>query len=676
MNFSTVDWVIVGAMLAGLVVMALVSNRHTKSVADYLAAGRAAGRYMMTMASGMVWIGAINVVAMFELYHSAGFTAMWWVMLTTPFALYLNITGFGVYRFRETRALTIAQFLETRYSRAARVMAGVLAWVAGLINFGLFPAVGARFFIAFAGLPTELSCGGLSLPTFPVVMAALLGVSLFFVFAGGHVAVLVTDCLQGVFTQIAAIVIVVVLLVTTFDWSKMVEVLIARGDPAAGRSLLDPLQAGAQAGGFTFWFFVIGMIGLWYGVLSNMQGQAYVASARTAHEFRMGAALNQWRWQALLVFFMVLALSAMVILHHPDHAEDAAAVNQQLDSLVAGQPNEAAQNALRGQLVITTALSRVIPEGLAGLFCAIMLAALISTYDSFMHTWGAVFLQDVVMPFRKSRFGTRQHLWLLRLSILGVALFAFIFSWCFANPENILMYFALVNNIWLGGSGAVLLGGLYWGRGTNRAAVGTMLAGAVMGIYGIVVTLGWPAWFEGVTFPINPQWWFFITIVTNIVVYVVISLDGSEHFNMEKLLHRGKYRLAGETGNPSKPEKGYHHLFGVTPEFNAADRRTAYLIMGWFLFWMLFFCVGTAYAVVRSPSEAGWAGFWRIYLYILFAMGLVIAVWLSWGGLRDTADLFRSLKSQQRDFDDDGMVRHDPEDDGVCGNSGPGSEGS
>ncbi|MBT7702560.1 MAG: sodium:solute symporter, partial [Verrucomicrobia bacterium] len=114
MNFVSLDWMIVGVMLAVLVVMALISNRYTKSVADYLAAGRVGGRYMMTMASGMVWIGAINIVAMFELYHTAGFTAMWWVLLTTPLTLYINISGWGVYRLRETRALTTAQYLETR----------------------------------------------------------------------------------------------------------------------------------------------------------------------------------------------------------------------------------------------------------------------------------------------------------------------------------------------------------------------------------------------------------------------------------------------------------------------------------------------------------------------------------------------------------------------------------
>jgi SSS family solute:Na+ symporter len=251
MQFAPIDWLIVAGMLVVLVTAALWCNRHTQSVGDYLVAGRAAGRYMMTMASGMVWIGAINVVAMFELFHAAGFTAMWWVMLTTPFALYLYITGFGVYRFRETRALTVAQFLETRYSKPVRITAGLMAWVAGLINFGLFPAVGARFFIAFAGLPWHFHAAGITWPTFPIAMVVLLGVSLFFVFIGGHVAVIVTDCLQGMFTQIAAVIIVVALFVTAFHWDKIVDVLHLMGKPADGKSLLNPMQAWNQAGGFT-----------------------------------------------------------------------------------------------------------------------------------------------------------------------------------------------------------------------------------------------------------------------------------------------------------------------------------------------------------------------------------------------------------------------------------------
>ncbi len=655
MNFTGLDWAIVGGMLAVITVMAIISNRHTKSVADYLAAGRSAGRYMMTMASGMVWIGAVNVVAMFELYHSAGFTAMWWVMLTTPLYLYLNITGFGVYRFRETRALTIAQFLETRFSKEVRILAGVLAWVAGLINFGLFPAIGARFFMAFCSLPPTFEWLGMVCPTFPVVMIILLGVSLFFVFAGGHVAVIVTDCLQGMFTQVAAIIIIVSLFCIQFDWGKIVDVLISVGSPAEGKSLLDPLHAGNQPGGFTFWFFIIGIIAAWYNIMSNMQNQAYVASAKTAHEFRMGSALNQWRWQSLLLFFMVLTLCAMVVLYHPDHASEVQQINQQLDKMVASQPNETTREALRGQLTITAALSHVIPVGLAGLFCAIMVAALISTYDSFMHTWGAVFLQDVIMPFRRKRFATKSHLWLLRLSILGVAIFAFFFSWKVANPENILMYFALVNNIWLGGSGAVILGGLYWKRGTSASAMWTLIFGAALGTFGLVVTMGWPKWFDS-KFPVNPQWLFFMTIVASTIFYWFLSILDRREFDMDKLLHREKYAIEEDQTHVDIPTKWYERIFGITHEFNRFDRVLAYAIVGWFLMWMGVFFIGMIYGKIASPEETGWAKFWYIYLFILFAVALVTTVLFTVGGFKDLVYLFKTLKTQKRDFEDDGMV--------------------
>ncbi|MBT3192238.1 MAG: sodium:solute symporter [Verrucomicrobia bacterium] len=643
---------IVGVMLAVLVVMALISNRYTKSVADYLAAGRVGGRYMMTMASGMVWIGAINIVAMFELYHTAGFTAMWWVLLTTPLTLYINISGWGVYRLRETRALTTAQYLETRYGKGIRVLSGALAWLTGMINFGIFPAIGARFFVHFVGLPESFAWLGLQWQTFPLVMAILLGVSLFFVFAGGHVAVIVTDCLQGMFTQVAAVIIIVVMGYLWFDWDRIIDVLTSA---EAGKSLLNPLDTG-NIGDFSFSYFIIGVIGFGFTILSHLQSQAYIASSKTAHEFRMGSALNQWRWQALCLFFLVLVLCAMVAMQHPDFAHIGAVINEQLNGI---SPDAA--DATRQQLTITVALGNILPRGIAGLFCAIMVAALISTYDSFMHTWGAVFLQDMVMPFRKKPFAPKQHIWFLRLSILGVAVFAFIYSLFFKNQESILMYFALVNNIWLGGSGAVILGGLYWKRGTALAAWTTLILGAVLGILGIVLTQGWPVWFDGTKFPVNPQWIWLWTIVISTTTYIFVSLLGNVRFNMDKLLHRGEYAVESDQTHVDRQTRWHHKIFAIDHEFNRFDRFTAYSIVGWFLFWAAFFGVGTVYATVAKPDDTVWASFWHVYLWILFVLAVITTVWFTWGGTRDLIYLFRSLGSQERDASDDGTVKGEHE---------------
>lgn len=652
-NLALTDWMIVLVMLAGLVVMVFFSNRYTKSVADFLVAGRTTGRYMMTMASGMVWIGALNIIAMFELYYSAGFTAMWWGMLATPFAIYMGITGFGVCRFRDTRALTVAQFLETRYSRNVRVFAGIIAWIAGMINFGIFPQVGARFFIHFCGLPAEFNMLGMECNTMPWVMAILLIVSLFFVFAGGQIAVVVTDCLQGIFTQVAAIIITIVIVWKVFDWNKVTEYLLTLPPET---SMLNPLTSSHSE--FSPWFFMIGIIGMWYMCMSNLQSQSYIGSAKTAHELKLAGILNQWRWLALCLFFMVITFTAIMILKHPSYAETAAVVNQKLDTI------EANSNiAVRNQLTVTVALAQVMPVGMFGLFVAIMVAALISTYDSFMHSWGSVFLQDVVMPFRKKPFEPKQHIWLLRFSIVGIGAVAWLFSYFYEPKQSILMYFALVNNLWLGGAGAVILGGLYWKRGTKQGAMVALILSTIIGTVTMICHQFWQAWFER-DFPINGQWVWFFTILICTSAYVLVSLLRKENFNMDKMLHRGKYKVAEDhEGEERHKVSLLQKLFGISEEFARGDRLTAYLIVGWFLLFMVVCIVGTVYGLISGISQESWAKFWGVYLLVLFVLAIVVTIWMTLGGLSDMKNMFSALKTQTKDDSDDGFVKHNPEDD-------------
>ena len=77
---------------------------------------------------------------------------------------------------------TMAEFFERRYSRSFRVFAGIIAFGSGLVNFGIFPAVGAKFFIYFCGLPTTISLFGWPVETYVLGMVFLLAVSLFFSF--------------------------------------------------------------------------------------------------------------------------------------------------------------------------------------------------------------------------------------------------------------------------------------------------------------------------------------------------------------------------------------------------------------------------------------------------------------------------------------------------------------
>ena len=112
--------------------------------------------------------GLSNTSAMFEKILISGFVLSFWDKLFYPIILLFGIAGFVIYRFRETRAMTLGQFLEMRYSRPFRLYMGALAFLSGILNYGIFPGISARFFIYFLDLPHTLHLGPIAFSTFGV----------------------------------------------------------------------------------------------------------------------------------------------------------------------------------------------------------------------------------------------------------------------------------------------------------------------------------------------------------------------------------------------------------------------------------------------------------------------------------------------------------------------------
>src|SRR5579872_5174591 len=109
---SWIDWTIMALPMVVVGFIAYKTNKYMKGVSDFLSAGRVAGRYLVCTASGMAGMGVISVVAACEKNYSAGFAVSWWGMMGYPVGLLMTLTGFAGYRYRETRALTLAQFFE------------------------------------------------------------------------------------------------------------------------------------------------------------------------------------------------------------------------------------------------------------------------------------------------------------------------------------------------------------------------------------------------------------------------------------------------------------------------------------------------------------------------------------------------------------------------------------
>ena len=174
MNLNLLDWSILAVTTGVMMGAILLVRSQMRSVADFLAAGRTAGRYLLSLSQGMAGLGAITIVGLLEMNYVAGFSMSWWGFTMSLVVLIITVSGWVIYRFRQTRALTLAQFFEMRYSRNFRVFAGLIAYLSGVINFGIFPAVTARFFIYYCGFPQTVPVFGLSVSTFALVMFILL----------------------------------------------------------------------------------------------------------------------------------------------------------------------------------------------------------------------------------------------------------------------------------------------------------------------------------------------------------------------------------------------------------------------------------------------------------------------------------------------------------------------
>ncbi|MGD0483018.1 MAG: sodium:solute symporter [Gemmatimonadales bacterium] len=639
MNLGALDWLIIAAFFVFVAGTAIVSRPLVRSVADFLAAGRTAGRYVLSVSQGAAAVGAITIVGTLEMNYIAGFQQAWWALTTAVVVIVIAVTGWVAYRFRETRCLTMAEFFERRYSRRFRIFAGSIAYLSGIVNFGIFPAVEARFFIYFVGLPHRFALLGVDVAAFPVMVAFLLVLSLVLVFVGGQVAVILTDFLQGLFINALFLVMSAYLLVRV-RWSQVVAGLLTAPH---GASLVDPYHA-SQVADFNFWYFLIGVIGVVYTWMSWQGTQGYNASAKSAHEARMAWVLYAWRMIPQTLVLLVIAVVAYAVLHNADFAGEAARANAVIRG--AGAP------MIQSQLRVPVVLSQLLPPGLMGAFTAVMLATALTCKSAYMHSWGSIFVQDVFIPLRGKPLEPREHLRVLRWSILFVAAFTFAFSILFQQSQAIFLFFAITGAIFAGGSGAVIIGGLYWKRGTTAAAYTAMILGAGISVGGIVLLQLDPK------FPVNGQWFWGIAMAAASVGYVMVSLVGKRGAaDLGRLLHRGVHALSqDQVAVTDLPPVGWRAL-GLDREASRGDRATVLATYGWISLWAVAFVIGTVLSAAGTVSEAAWASFWHAFLLINLVAGVVVLFWFGTFGIRDLGRMLRALRGRERDATDDGFVR-------------------
>ena len=541
MDFGWFNWTLTGLAIAGILGLSLYCRRYIRDVADFLSAGRVAGRYVICVGSMEEALGIIALVQMMERNYLCGFAIAFWNITIVALNMVLNLSGWCVYRFRETRAMSLGQFLEIRYNRGIRIIASVIRAGADILTEILLPSLAARFFIYFFDLPFSFRVCGFEVSTYVVIMLFTLSIALFILCSGGSVALLVADCVQGLLCYPLFFMIVAFALFT-FSWNGHIAPTLL--DRVPGESFLNPFDVSHLRNFNIFMVF----IGLFSNIMNRAiwLGSGFSTSARSAHEQKMAGVLGIWRGGFSSLMLTMLGVMMIVMMNHKDFSAKAQKTRIQLSQKVAVEviPAELRQDFNReivnideqkqyigisptlaqkqnldtpyldvaeavmkktdggnhkfqqfrtfySQLMFPIAMRNLMPKWLLGMLMLLAVMLMISTDCSRIFMIAAGIAQDLVLPFRKKPMETKHQLWMIRIFAVLVAVIFFVGSLFMAQVDYIQLFIVSVGALWTGGAGAMTVFGLYSRFGNTAGAFASLIGGSGFSLAGWLISQNW-----------------------------------------------------------------------------------------------------------------------------------------------------------------------------------------
>ncbi len=310
---SIIDWLIVILPVTLVLYMGWKAGQYVRGVSDYLVAGRICGRYVLSVADVANGLAVITLVSYTELHYKTGFAMSFWSNIILPMSMMFALVGYCTYRFRETRAMSLGQFLEIRYCKVLRIFASGLRTTSEMLANMICPAIAARFFIYMLGLPHRLDIFGVQVPTFGLVIVFVLTLSISIIWMGGTLALVITDTIQGLICY-PALVVFVIFVLTEFSWSDQIAPVML--DRAAGESFLNPYDV---KGLRDFNVFAL-VVTVTASILNKASwiGAGNSSAARNPHEQKMAGILGTWRTGFSAIFYLLMACMLIALLNHVD----------------------------------------------------------------------------------------------------------------------------------------------------------------------------------------------------------------------------------------------------------------------------------------------------------------------------------------------------------------------
>jgi SSS family solute:Na+ symporter len=410
-------------------------------------------------------IGMITYVYYAELGYKAGLSALMVAVPPVVALLFLGKTGFVIKKLMEMKIMTVPEYFSKRFSKGVRFYIGILMAIGGILNFGVFPGVEAKFINIVTGIPEQYLL---------YTMVILLTVVLLYTLVGGMVSVIVTNYVQYVLLSFGMVVITIFGFYA-IGWDGIVNSLsslttVTTTTVTAGVTTSETVVSGVKGINAFFPSFATGEFGLgflvwqilmWVSLLIGWQAM----SARLFASKDAKTGLRIYKWSALMFFARAIIpiFWGVIAFGYYTSLGTASGMNG-IDSL----PN---------------LIKDTIPHGLLGLIFAGLLAASMSTYASYLLSWSSIVSQDIVGNsikfFTGKELSSKKQLTISRITMAVVMIFIIWWSLFHKVEGYLYFYLNMTAMLFIPGTLICIALGVYWKKARTLGAYLAITFGAI-----------------------------------------------------------------------------------------------------------------------------------------------------------------------------------------------------
>ncbi|MEY3283663.1 MAG: Sodium/glucose cotransporter [Acidobacteriota bacterium] len=353
-GISKLDLVVIIVYLVGITLFGLYVSRRVRDTGGFFMGNRGFGKALMiaqALTTGTRADYAIGVAGASYQIGMAGIWYQWMWIFSTPFFWLLSPI------FRRMRYVTTADFFEERFSKSLGFAYSLFALYMFMLWQGTIIKGAATTITAITALPENWIIWGVT------ILFVIFGV------AGGLVATVMTDFIQGIFILILSFVLIPFGLEAVGGFSGLHRTL---ADAPQMFSLIAPKE---------LTLFTIAMLvfsGL-VGIVAQPHHMAVAGSGKTEMNCRVGWTYGNFIKRLCTIGWALAGLFAAAL-------------------VVTGALPKADLDAKR-ELAFGAMVKLLLPEGLIGLMIAAIIATVIASCASFMIAGSALFTRNLYQRY-------------------------------------------------------------------------------------------------------------------------------------------------------------------------------------------------------------------------------------------------------------------------------------